>query len=196
MKRFFSIAATGALLLVPVLSSASTWRLDHDHTSIQFKVRHLMVSNVKGVFHDFDGTIDIDDQDLTKSKASATIRTDSVDTGVAKRDADLRSANFFDVAHYPTMTFVSKKIVRSGADGLKVTGDLTIHGTTREVVLDVEGPSPAVKDPWGGTRRGATATVTINRKDFGLLYNKLLEAGGMVVGDDVAITIEAELVRK
>jgi polyisoprenoid-binding protein YceI len=196
MNRFAPAIAAVALLLSPTLSLAATWQLDHDHTSVQFKVRHLMVSYVKGVFHNFNGTVDIDDQDITRSRISVTINTDSVDTGVAKRDADLRSANFFDVAHYPVMTFTSKKIVRNGANGLKVTGDLTIHGTTREVVLDVEGPTPAIKDPWGGTRRGASAFTTINRKDFGLMYNKLLETGGVVVGDDVAISIEAELVRK
>jgi polyisoprenoid-binding protein YceI len=196
MKRLAPAVAAVALILSPALSSASTWQLDHDHSSIQFKVRHLMVSYVKGVFHGFNGTVDIDDQDVTRSKVNVTIDTESVDTGVAKRDADLRSANFFDVAHYPTMTFTAKKIVKNGASGLMVTGDLTIHGSTREVVLNVEGLTPAVKDPWGGMRRGASAVVTINRKDFGLMYNKLLETGGVVVGDEVAISIEAELVRK
>ena len=189
-------AVIAAALFVPTLSYASSWQIDPDHSSIQFKVRHLMVSNVKGVFHKVSGLIEIDDKEITRSRVSVTIETASVDTGVAKRDEDLRSANFFDVTRYPTMTFVTKKVARSGPDSLKVTGDLTIHGVTREVTLDVDGPTPAVKDPWGGMRRGASATTRINRKDFGLTYNKVLETGGVVVGDEVAINIEVEMIRK
>ena len=185
-----------AVLFVPTLSSASSWQIDPDHSSIQFKVRHLMVSNVKGVFHKVSGLIEIDDKEITRSRVSVTIETASVDTGVAKRDEDLRNAAFFDAARYPTMTFVTKKVVQSGPDGLKVTGDLTIHGVTREVTLDVDGPTPAVKDPWGGMRRGASATTRINRKDFGLTYNKVLETGGVMVGDEVAISLEVEMIRK
>jgi len=195
MKKITAAIATAALLF-PALSSASSWQIDPDHSNIQFKVRHLMVSNVKGVFHKVSGLVEIDDQDITRSKVNVTIETASVDTGVPKRDEDLRSANFFDVARYPAMTFVTKKVVKSGLDSLKVTGDLTIHGVTREVVLDVDGPTPSIKDPWGGMRRGATAATRINRKDFGLTYNKVLETGGVVVGDDVAISLEVELIRK
>lgn len=183
-------------LLLPTLASASTWQIDPDHSNIQFKVRHLMVSNVKGVFHKFRGAAEIDDKDVTRSTVSVTIDTTSVDTGVTKRDEDLRSDHFFDVAKYPAMTFVSKKIVKNGADNLRMTGDLTIHGVTREVVLDVEGPSAEMKDPWGGIRRGASASTRINRKDFGLTWNKALETGGVMVGDDVAISLEVEFVRK
>ena len=195
MKHITAVIATAALLF-PALSSASSWQIDPDHSNIQFKVRHLMVSNVKGVFHKVSGLVEIDDEDITRSKVNVTIETASVDTGVPKRDEDLRSANFFDVARYPTMTFVTKKVVKNGMDSLKVSGDLTIHGVTREVVLDVDGPTPAIKDPWGGMRRGATAATRINRKDFGLTYNKVLETGGVVVGDDVAISLEVELIRK
>jgi polyisoprenoid-binding protein YceI len=195
MKIITAVIAAAALL-VPTLSSASSWQIDPDHSSIQFKVRHLMVSNVRGVFHKVSGLVEIDDQEITRSKVSVTIETTSVDTGVAKRDEDLRSANFFDVARYPTMTFVTKKAVRSGSDSLKVTGDLTIHGVTREVTLDVDGPSPAIKDLRGEMRRGASATTRINRKDFGLTYSKALETGGMVVGDEVAISLEVEMIRK
>lgn len=195
MKSLLAII-TFLPLIIPHPSSAATWQIDPDHTSIQFKVRHLMVSNVRGVFHKFNGTLESDDKDITRSRLSVTIDTASVDTGVAKRDEDLRSDHFFDVAKYPTMTFVTKKIARSGSDNLKVTGDLTIHGTTREVVLDVEGPSQTFKDPWGKLRRGAAATTRINRKDFGLTWNKVLETGGVMVGDDVDISIEVELVRK
>jgi polyisoprenoid-binding protein YceI len=195
MKIITAVIAA-AVLFVPTLSSASSWQIDPDHSSIQFKVRHLMVSNVKGVFHKVSGLVEIDDQDITRSRVSVTIETASVDTGVAKRDEDLLSATFFDVARYPTMTFVTKKVVRSGPDSLKVTGDLTIHGVTREVTLDVDGPSPAIKDPWGGMRRGASATTRINRKDFGLTYSKTVETGGMLVGDEVAISLEVEMIRK
>ena len=199
--KVFSLGISGlvtvvSLVLIPLTVSASTWQIDPDHTSIQFKVRHLMVSNVKGVFHKFNGTVDMNDKDITRSRAVVTIDTNSIDTGVVKRDEDLRSDHFFEVAKFPTMTFVSKKIMRNGADKLKVTGDLTIHGITREVLLNVEGPSAAVKDPWGGTRIGATAVTRIDRKDFGLTWNKVLETGGVVVGDEVEITLEVELVRK
>lgn len=196
MKKISIFLAAVIVFVLPALSFASTWQIDPDHSNIQFKVRHLMVSNVKGVFHKVSGMAEIDDQDMTGSRVSVTIETASVDTGVAKRDDDLRSANFFDVTRYPTMTFVSRKIVKTGTDSFKVTGDLSIHGVTREVLLDVDGPTAAVKDPWGGMRRGATATTRINRKDFGLTYNKVLETGGVVVGDDVAISIEVEMVRK
>jgi polyisoprenoid-binding protein YceI len=196
MKNVINMIATVALLLVPALTFASTWQIDPDHTSIQFKVRHLMVSNVKGVFHKFSGTVEVDDKDINRSRVTIAIDTASVDTGVAKRDSDLRSDHFFDVTKFPTMTFVSRKVEKVGADNLKVTGDLTIHGITREVVLDVEGPSAAIKDPWGGMRRGASAATKINRKDFGLTWNKVLETGGVMVGDDVTINLEVELVKK
>jgi len=187
---------TAALFLLPTLALASTWQLDPVHTNIQFTVRHLMISNVKGVFHKFNGTFEIDDKDITRTKASAVIDTASIDTGIEKRDEDLRSANFFEVVKYPTMTFVSNKFTRVGTNKFKMTGDLTMHGITREVVLDMEGLGTIVKDPWGGMRRGATLVTRINRKDFGLTYNKVLETGGVVVGDDVAVNIEVELIRK
>ena len=196
MKNIIKICMTAALFLLPAMAFASTWQIDPVHTNIQFTVRHLMISNVKGVFHKFNGTFKIDDKDITKTKASAVIDTASIDTGIEKRDEDLRSANFFEVVKYPTMTFVSKKFTRVGTDKFKMTGDLTMHGVTREVVLDMEGLGTIVKDPWGGMRRGATLVTRINRKDFGLTYNKVLETGGVVVGDDVAVNIEVELIRK
>ena len=155
-----------------------------------------MVSNVKGSFNKFTGTVEINDKDISKSKVEVIIDTNSINTNVEKRDEHLRSADFFDVAKYPTMTFVSRKVVAAGAGHLKVTGDMTLHGVTKEVVLDVEGPTPDSKDPWGNIRKGATATTKINRKDFGLLWNAALETGGVVVGDDVIITLEIELIKK
>jgi polyisoprenoid-binding protein YceI len=196
MKRFLTFLTALALFAVPALSQAATWQIDPEHSSVQFKVRHLMVSNVKGEFSRFSGLATIDDQDITRSSVKVNIETASIDTKVAKRDEHLKSADFFDVTKYPAMTFASKKVVKAGNDKLKVTGDLTIHGVTREVILDVEGPTAEVKDPWGNTRRGATATTKINRKDFGLNWNKALETGGVVVGDDVIITLEVEMIKK
>jgi len=198
MKALFNttrLMIAVVILALPALAGASTWKIDADHSNIQFKVRHLMVSNVKGVFGKVQGTVDIDDQNVTKSKVAVTIDTQSINTGVAKRDEHLKSADFFDVATFPTMTFVSTKVAKNGKDKLKVTGNLTLHGVTRSVLLDVEGPSADSKDPWGNTRRGASATTKINRKDFGLAWNKALETGGVVVGDEVTITLEVEMIK-
>jgi polyisoprenoid-binding protein YceI len=183
-------------LTLPVLSYAATWQIDPDHSSFQFKVRHLMVSNVKGNFTKSKGVVTIDDQDMTNMKIELTVDAASVSTDHAKRDEHLRGRDFFDVAKYPTITFVSKKVIKDGPDRLKVIGDLAIHGITKEITVDVEGPTPEVKDPWGGFRRGATATTRINRKDFGLTWNRALETGGVVVGDEVNIYVEVELVKK
>ena len=195
MKNIFRIITLMAALSLPALALATTWNIDPDHSNIGFKVRHLMVSNVKGNFDKYIGTVEINDKDITKSKVEITMDANSINTNVQKRDDDLRSANFFDVAKYPTMTFVSKKTVKAGKGKLKVTGDLTIHGVTKEVVLDMEGPSAESKDPWGNIRRGASATTKINRKDFGLTWNKALETGGVVVGDDVIISLEVEMIK-
>jgi polyisoprenoid-binding protein YceI len=177
------------------MASASTWNIDPEHSNIAFKVRHLMVSNVKGIFEKYNGTVELNDSDITKSRVNMTIETGSINTNVQKRDEHLRSADFLDVAKYPNMTFVSKKITKAGEGKLKITGDLTLHGVTKEVVLDVEPLSKESKDPWGNIRRGTTATTEINRKDFGLNWNKALDTGGVVVGEDVAITLEIEMVK-
>ncbi len=196
MKRIIASIATVIALALPVVASASTWSIDPDHSNVGFKVRHLMVSNVKGSFDKYSGTVDLNDKDITKSKVEVSIDTNSINTNVQKRDDHLRSADFFDVAKYPAMTFVSKKVAKAGKDKLKVTGDLTLHGVTRQVVLDVEGPSKESKDPWGNIRKGATATTKINRKDFGLVWNTALETGGVAVGEEVTITLEIEMIRK
>jgi len=195
MKKLIRIIALIAALSIPAFASAATWNIDPEHSHVGFKVRHLMVSNVKGNFEKFSGTVEVNDKDITKSKAEVTIDTNSINTGVQKRDDHLRSADFFDVAKFPTMTFVSKKVAKAGQDKLKVTGDLTLHGVTREVVLDVDGPSKESKDPWGNTRSGASASTKINRKDFGLTWNKALETGGVVVGDEVTISLEVEMIK-
>ncbi|MDD2899181.1 MAG: YceI family protein [Desulfuromonadaceae bacterium] len=195
MKRMIKIIALCLTLALPSLSFATIWTIDPDHSNVGFKVRHLMVSNVKGNFEKYAGTVDINDKDITKSKVDVSIDTNSISTNVKKRDDHLRSADFFDVAKYPTMTFISKKVAVAGKDKLKVTGDLTLHGVTRTVVLDVEGPSRESKDPWGNLRKGATATTKINRKDFGLVWNAALETGGVAVGEEINITLEIEMIK-
>lgn len=196
MKRFINAVAIVATLAVPAFASAAPWSIDTDHSNVGFKVRHMMVSNVKGEFAKYGGVVDIDDKDVTRSRVEVTIDTASLNSGVAKRDEHLKSADFFDVAKYPTMTFVSKKVKKAGNDRLKVYGDLTLHGVTREVVLDVEGPTKSYKDPWGNIKRGATATTRISRKDFGLTWNAAVESGGVVVGDEITIALEIELLKK
>ena len=183
-------------LAFPSLSWAATWNLDPAHTSVQFSVRHLMVSNVRGEFGQVAGTVQADEKDPTHAKIEATIDATSIDTRVEKRDAHLKSPDFLDVAKCPTITFVSKKIEQGAAGHFKVTGDLTLHGVTREVSIDVEGPSPEIKDPRGNIRAGAQATTRINRKDFGLTWNQVLEAGGVAVGDEVTITIDVEATKE
>lgn len=196
MKILCRLILAATLITVPALAGAATWQIDPAHAAVEFRVRHLMVAWVKGAFPDVAGTVEIDETDLTKSKVSVTIGSASIDTNNAKRDEHLRSADFLDSASYPALTFVSKKIVAEGGQLRQVIGDLTIRGTTREVTLNVEELTPAIKDPWGNTRRGATASAEINRKDFGLNWNKALETGGVVVGDEVRIALGIELIRK
>lgn len=196
MKTLVKTLAAIITLALPTFAFAGTWAIDTDHSNVGFKVRHMMVSNVKGEFAKYSGNVEIDDQDLAKSKVNVTIDTASITTGVTKRDEHLKSADFFDVAKYPTITFVSKKVKKAGANHLKVYGFLTIHGVTREAVLDVEGPTKAFKDPWGNIKRGASATTKINRKDYGLTWNAALETGGVAVGEEVTIALEIELLKK
>jgi polyisoprenoid-binding protein YceI len=178
------------------MAAESDWQIDSAHTSTQFTIRHMMISNVRGDFGKTTGKAEFDGKDPTHAKVDATIDVDSINTREPKRDAHLKGAEFFDIAKYPTMHFVSKKIEK-GADGkYKMIGDLTLHGVTKEVVLDLEGPTSIVKDPHGNERVGASATAKINRKDFGVSYNSVLETGGVMVGDDVAINIDVELVKK
>lgn len=173
--------------------TATTWNFDLSHSSVNFHVRHLMVSKVHGRFQNWSGSLVIDNADITKSRVEVSIDTASVDTKEEKRDAHLRSADFFDSEKYPTMTFVSTHVERLGGDELDVTGNLTIAGTTKPVKLKVES-NGTVKDPWGGTRTGFSAKTTINRKDFGLHWNAALEAGGVLVGEKVEITLEIEAI--
>ncbi len=172
------------------------WQIDPAHSAAHFSVRHLMISNVRGEFSKLSGKVILDSADLTRSSVEISLETASVNTREPQRDEHLRSADFFDVANHPVMTFRSRRIEAAGPEHYKLTGDLTIRGVTKEVTFDVEGPTPPQKDPWGNVRAGVTATTKINRKDFGLVYNALIEGGGVMVGDEVKITIEAELLQK
>jgi polyisoprenoid-binding protein YceI len=190
------LSAVAALALLPSLASAATaFQIDGSHSTVGFSVRHLVIAQVRGQFTSVAGTVALDERDLTKSTVEATIDAASVDTRVADRDNHLRSPDFFDVAKYPAITFKSTKVEKAGEGKLKVHGNLTIKDVTKPVVLDVAGPTKEIKDPWGNTRRGISATTKINRKDFGLNWSKVIEAGP-VVGDEVAIEIEAELLRQ
>jgi len=185
-----------ALLAMPASAqtAADTWTIDSNHTSAQFAVRHMLVSTVRGKLGKVSGTIKWDGKNVNTIQTDITIDVAGLDTGVEARDNDLRSDNFFNAATYPTIVFRSKKVIPGGNGQFKLVGDLTIRGTTREVTLDVEGPSPAQKTG-NDYRTGASATGAINRRDFGLLYNRLLETGGAVVGDEVKITIDLEATR-
>src|SRR5262245_46205384 len=178
MHRMLIIVIAVIALSTPAAGDMSAWEIDSNHTNAQFAVRHMMVSTVRGEFGKVGGIVNLDEQDLTRSTIEATIDAASINTRVTKRDEDLRSPNFFDVATYPTLTFKSKKIESAGEGKFKVTGDLTIRGVTKEVVLNVEGNPKPIKDPSGKMRIGGSATTKINRKDFGLAYNKVLETGG------------------
>jgi len=189
MRKFVMAFGLAAILAVPALAATTTWTLDPNHTNAQFTVRHLGISNVQGDFTKISGTVTLDDDDPAKSSVDVTIDANSIDTRVAMRDNDLKSEHFLDVAMYPTITFKSTKVEKSG-DGYTVTGNLTIRGVTKEVVLNVGALSAPRKDPMsrtGGMRRGAAASMTINRQDFGVAADP-----GMV-GDELAIQIDCEM---
>jgi len=194
-QRICIVSALALLATLSALAQTSNWNIDPAHSTAQFTVRHLGISNVTGNFTKVTGSVVLNEKDITQSQVAASIDVNSVDTRVEMRDKDLRSPNFFDVEKYPAIEFKSKRIVSSGGK-LQVIGDLTIHGTTHEVTLDVDGPTPEVTDPWGNSRRGLSATTTINRKDFNLLYNSLLKTGEAAIGDNVKIQIDAEVVKK
>jgi len=172
------------------------WQIDPTHSSASFTIKHMMIAKVHGGFEKVSGQLVLDRDDFAKSKVEATIDATSINTREAKRDEHLKSADFFDVAKYPTLEFKSTRVERAGDDGLKVVGDLTIHGVTKPITLEVEGPTGELKDPWGQTKIGATGTTKIKRKDFGLTWNAALEAGGVLVGDDVNITLDMQFVKK
>ena len=176
-------------------AATTTWKLDPAHSHAEFKVKHMMISNVKGSFSSLSGTLTEHATDATLSSVEATIDIGTVSTGDAQRDTHLKSADFFDVEKYPTMTFKSTQVKPNSDGGYDVTGDLTMHGVTRQQTFAVEGPTPPTKDPWGNTRIGLSATAKINRKDYGLNWNAALEAGGVLVGETVSVTMEVQFVK-
>ncbi len=176
-------------------AAVATWNIDPAHSVAEFKVRHMMISNVKGQFTSLQGSLTLDEADITRSRVRASIDAASVHTREPQRDGHLKSADFFDAQKFPELTFESTRITRSGDGELDVTGDLTIRGVTRPVTFHVEGPTPPAKDPWGNTRIGLSATAKISRADFGLTWNAALEAGGVLVGDDVHITLDVQFIK-
>jgi polyisoprenoid-binding protein YceI len=187
MKRL--VLATLAIFALPLLAGSSTWTIDPNHTRPSFAVSHLLISTVRGDFSRTKGTIQLDEDDITKSSVEVTIDATSIDTRVEARNKHLNSADFFDTAKFPTITFKSTQVAHAGPGRLKVTGDLTMKGVTKSVVLDVVGPTKPITDPWGGTRRGLSATVKVSRKAFGISFDP---AG---IGDEVAITIDTEFTK-
>jgi|SRR4029077_6644907 len=189
-SRITVAAGLAAALTLPALAATSDWQIDPAHSAAQFAVKHLAISTVRGAFTSVKGSVQFDDKDITKSTVDVTIDVNSVDTRVAARDKDLRSDHFFDADHFPTITFKSKRVEQMAPGKLKITGDLSIRGTTKEVVLDVDGPTAPIKDPWGNQRIGVNASSKITRQDFGITY------GPGMIGDEITITIDAELFQK
>src|ERR1041384_3996076 len=173
----------------------STWEVDPVHSSAEFKVKHMMIANVRGHFSKISGLLTLDESDVTQSKVETSIEAASIDTRDEQRDTHLRSADFLDVENHPWLTFVSTRVNKLGIAELSVEGDLTIRGVTRKVTFSVEVPTPPTKDPWGNVRIAVSATTRINRKDFGLTWNTTLETGGILVGDEVTITLDVEFVK-
>jgi len=194
-KALIGIAAAMVALGVAE-ARATTWEIDPAHSSAQFAVKHLVISTVRGHLGKVTGTLNLDEQDVTRSTVEATIDAAGIDTREAKRDEHLRSPDFLDTAQYPTITFKSKKITRLAADRYTISGDLTLRGVTKPVTLNVEGSPTPMKDPFGNTKIGGVVKARLNRKDFGIDWSKTMDSGGLVVGDEVDVTIDVELVQK
>lgn len=192
--RVFGLALLTGLLIVGAALAADTYKIDPVHSYVGFSVRHMVISDVKGKFTDFEGTIVYDEEDITRSSVEVTIKAASINTGNDRRDEDLRSENFFEVEKYPLITFKSKKIEKRGDDYVMV-GDLTMHGVTKEVAFPFK-ILGKVADPWGNTRIGAEASLTLDRRDFGIVYDRALEGGGLVVGNEVKIDLNIEAVKQ
>jgi len=196
-KLHFAFAAVlAALFALGAAAAPNSWKIDSQHSAAQFSVRHMGIATVRGEFHNVQGAVLLDESDITKSSVSVTMDTASVDTREPARDKHLRSADFFDAEKYPAITFQSTRVEPSAPGKLKITGDLTIHGVTKSVVLDADAPAAPIQDPWGNLRTASTATVKINRQDFGVKWNGKIGSGEMVVSDDVSITLDIEMTRK
>jgi polyisoprenoid-binding protein YceI len=176
-------------------TTTTTWNIDPAHSSAEFKVKHMMISNVKGSFSGLSGALTEHTLDSTLSSVAASVPVETITTGDPKRDGHLKSADFFDSEKFPTLDFKSTKVVRKGEGEYEVSGDLTIHGVTKPVTFAVEGPSAPGKDPWGNTRIGLSATAKINRKDFGLGWNAPLETGGFLVGEEISIALDVQFIK-
>jgi polyisoprenoid-binding protein YceI len=183
------------MLMAPAAVSAFTWKINPEHSSIQFQVRYMGLVNVKGSFDKFQGEVALNEKNPSKSAVEVAIESASINTGVEKRDEHLRTEDFFDCPKYPTIRFVSKKVMPAGKRKLKVIGDLTMLGKTKEVVLLVNGPTPEIRDPWGNLRRGATARTRVNRHDFGMTWNRALDTGGIMISKTVDVIMEVELIK-
>ena len=181
--------------LAAAQTAITTWNLDPAHSVAEFKVKHMMISNVKGQFAKVTGALTLDESDLTNSRIEALIEADSITTRDNQRDAHLKSADFFHVEKFPTLSFKSTRVRVVGDGKLAVEGELTIRDVTRNVLFSVEGPTAPARDPWGNTRVAVSATTKINRKDFGLTWNAALETGGILVGDEVTITLDVQFVK-
>lgn len=177
-------------------TAGTTWAIDASHSSVTFSVRHMMITNVRGEFQKVSGTVQYDRKHPESAKVEVEIDVASIQTREEKRDAHLRSADFFDAEKFPTIKFTSTEVGAVSGDRFDLVGDLTIHGVTRAVTLSVEGPTAESKDPWGNTRVGATATGKIKRSDFGMTWNNVLEAGGVLVGDEVKLSLDVSLVKQ
>lgn len=175
--------------------AVSTWSIDPVHSVAEFKVKHMMISNVKGQFTGVGGALTLDEADITKSRVEATIDAATITTRDVGRDAHLQSAEFLDVAKFPKLEFRSTAVKSTGEGLLEIDGKLTIHGVTRDATFRVEGPTPPAQDPWGHTRIGLSAETKISRKDYGLIWNTTLETGGVLVGDEVSITLDIQFVK-
>jgi polyisoprenoid-binding protein YceI len=192
--KLAAIAALAAGAALPASAGTTTYQIDPRHSSADFTVTHMLISKVPGQFHGVNGTIVVDDTDITKSSVNVTIDVNTVNTDEPDRDKDLKSPNFFDVEKYPTITFKSTKVEKNADGSLKITGDLTMHGVTKTAVLNATAPKSPIKDPWGLTRTASSATTQINRKDFGITWNKTLDGGGAIVSDEVNISLAVEMV--
>ncbi|MCK6557408.1 YceI family protein [Candidatus Binatia bacterium] len=188
--------ATLAATLTAGGAHAGTWVIDPSHTNVQFAVKHMVISTVRGHLGKVSGTLNLNEQDVTGSTIEATIDANGIDTRDAKRDQHLREPDFLDTAKYPTITFKSKKIVKVANDRYTVLGDLTLRGVTKEVTLEVEGSPNPLKDPFGNNKIGGVAKTRLNRKDFGVNFSKVMDNGGLVVGNDVDVIIDVELVQQ
>jgi len=195
LRKSAVFTALVALAAAAASAQVTKWSIDPAHSEADFTIKHMGISNVHGRFGNVNGTLSLDDKDITKSDVNATVDIATVDTGVAQRDTHLKSPDFFDASKYPTMTFVSKGLSNNNGQ-LQLTGDLTIHGVTRPVTLALDGPSKEQLDPYGKIRRGFSATTTIHRQDYGLTWNGNLKSGDAVLADDVKVELDIELIKQ